>query len=90
MGMCFRGNEVTGKDKSKMPKDDLIEMKGVIVDALGGGQYSIQPDDGKVAIRARLGGKMKLSKIRVIAGDKVTVSVSPYDLTHGIITWRLR
>lgn len=72
-----------------MPKADLVEMTGVIKDALGGGQYSVEVDGG-TTIRATLAGKMKMQKIRVIAGDKVKVGVSPYDLTHGLINWRFK
>lgn len=74
-----------------MPRDDLIEVEGVIVDALGGGQYRIQTEgeNGKGAeIRARLSGKLKKHHIRVLPGDQVTVGVSPYDLSHGMITYR--
>lgn len=69
-----------------MPKDDLIGVEGVVVDALGGGQYSIQTE-GSV-IRAHLGGKLRKHRIRVLPGDRVQVSVSPYDLSHGMITYR--
>jgi len=73
-----------------MPKGDLVDVDGTILDALGGGQYSIKPNDGGSTIRASLCGKMKQRHIRVMPGDKVTVGVSPYDLTHGIITWRFK
>jgi translation initiation factor IF-1 len=71
-----------------MSKGDLIEFDGVLRSADGGGQYTIDLTDSAQTIRARLCGKMKLNKIRVIPGDKVKVSVSPYDVTHGIITQR--
>lgn len=74
-----------------MPKDDHIEVRGKIIDAMGGGQYQIQLDNSeKSEIRAQLCGKMKKAHIRVLPGDRVTVSLSPYDLTHGIITYRDR
>jgi translation initiation factor IF-1 len=73
-----------------MPKDDLVEVDGVILEAMGGGQYSIKPSDGSAIIRASLCGKMKQKHIRVMPGDRVTVGVSPYDLTHGIIIWRFK
>jgi translation initiation factor IF-1 len=75
-----------------MPVDDLIEFDGVVSDALGGGQYSIvlnnQGSGEPTTIRAKLAGKLRLHRIRVIPGDDVVVRVSPYDLTHGIITYR--
>jgi translation initiation factor IF-1 len=73
-----------------MSKEDLIEIRGRIIEALGGGQYSIQVDGNDTVLRARLGGKMKQKHIRVIPGDLVTVGVSPYDMSHGIITWRFK
>ncbi len=63
-------------------------MDGLILDARGGGQYTIRLKEGGNEVRARLSGKMKQNHIRVIPGDKVKVSFSPYDLTHGLITFR--
>lgn len=70
-----------------MPKDDHIEVEGKVTDALGGGQYSVATTTGQT-IRARLNGKMKQHHIRVLPGDTVRVAVSPYDMTHGMITFR--
>lgn len=70
-----------------MAKDDLIQIDGTVTDVTGGGNYKIALENG-VEISARLCGKMKRFKIRVIVGDKVTVGVSPYDPTHGLITFR--
>lgn len=71
-----------------MSKGDLIEVEGIVTDAMGGGQYKVKTEGGE--IRAQLSGKLKLHHIRVLPGDIVTVGVSPYDLTHGIITYRGR
>lgn len=62
-------------------------MKGQVTDALGGGQYSVRLESGQ-DVRAKLAGKLKINKIRVLPGDAVTVGVSPYDTSHGIITFR--
>ena len=70
-----------------MSKDDLIRIDGRVSDATGGGNYQVLLDNG-VSITARLSGKMKRFKIRIIVGDKVTVGVSPYDPSHGLITHR--
>ena len=70
-----------------MSRDDLIQMNGKVADATGGGSYVILLDNG-VTVTARLAGKMKKFKIRIIVGDRVTVGLSPYDPTHGIITHR--
>lgn len=75
-----------------MPRDDLIEVEGVVVSAMGGGQYKVGVTQGESTstVRAQLSGKLKQHHIRVLPGDAVTVSVSPYDLSHGIITHRGR
>ena len=70
-----------------MPRDSLVEFEGVVSDCEGGGSYSILLEDNRT-ISAYICGKMKMNKIRVIPGDKVTVGVSPYDLSHGLITRR--
>lgn len=70
-----------------MAREDLIRVEGVIADSTGGGLYSVKLENG-VVVLARLCGKMKRFNIRVIVGDKVTVGVSPYDPTHGLILHR--
>jgi translation initiation factor IF-1 len=70
-----------------MPKGDHLELEGTITDALGGGKYRIGTGFGGEII-AQLSGKMKSRKIRVLPGDYVKVSVSPYDPSHGFITYR--
>jgi translation initiation factor IF-1 len=68
-------------------RDDLIKLEGKVTDHSGGGNYFIELENG-TTIRGRLSGRMKKFKIRVIVGDRVTVGVSPYDLSHGLITHR--
>ncbi|QDK36290.1 translation initiation factor IF-1 [Bdellovibrio sp. NC01] len=70
-----------------MPKDDLVNVEGKISNLSGGGVYSITLENG-LEISARLCGKMKRFKIKVVVGDRVTVGVSPYDPTHGLILHR--
>jgi len=70
-----------------MAREDLIRIEGVISEASGGGTYKVLLANG-VTILARLCGKMKRFNIRVIVGDSVTVGVSPYDSSHGLITHR--
>jgi translation initiation factor IF-1 len=70
-----------------MSREDLIRIEGKVSDTTGGGNYLVLLDNG-VTVTARLSGKMKKFKIRIIVGDRVTVGVSPYDLTHGLITHR--
>jgi translation initiation factor IF-1 len=68
-------------------KDDLLQIDGKITDLRGGGTYAITLDNG-IQVSARLCGKMKKFKIRIVVGDRVTVAVSPYDTSHGLIMFR--
>jgi len=70
-------------------RDDLIQTTGQVGKILGGGRYQIALDTGQT-ITAQLSGRMRRFRIRVIPGDRVQVGVSPYDPTHGFITFRLR
>jgi len=70
-----------------MAKDDLAQLEGQVVDAAAGGIYKVKLENN-VEISAKLCGKMRRFNIRVVVGDKVTVGVSPYDPTHGLIMYR--
>ena len=69
-------------------KKDIIEVEGVIVDALPSATFNVELENGH-KILAHLSGKMRLNYIKVLPGDKVTVQLSPYDLTKGRIKRRL-
>lgn len=71
-----------------MAKDDLAQLEGQVVDAAAGGIYKVKLAENQVEISAKLCGKMRRFNIRVVVGDKVTVGVSPYDPTHGLIMYR--
>jgi translation initiation factor IF-1 len=70
-----------------LARDDLIRFEGVVSDSSGGGHYKVDLENG-VTVLAKVCGKMKRFNIRVIVGDKVTVGLSPYDPTHGLILHR--
>jgi translation initiation factor IF-1 len=70
-----------------LSKEDLIRLEGRVSDSTGGGNYVVLLENG-VSVTARLCGKMKKFRIRILVGDRVTVGVSPYDLSHGLITHR--
>ena len=72
-----------------MSRDDLIQLEGVVKKMLGGGTMEVDCDQG-LKITGVLSGRMKKNKIKVIVGDRVQVSVSPYDTSHGLITYRLK
>ena len=70
-----------------MSKQDNIEIEGIVVEALPNAAFKVELSNGKV-ILAHLSGKLRMNYIRILPGDKVTVELSPYDLTKGRITWR--
>ena len=72
-----------------MSKDDLIHLEGLVTRMLGGGSMEIECDKG-IKVTGVLSGRMKKNKIKVTVGDRVQVSVSPYDTAHGLITYRLK
>ncbi|MBU5438621.1 translation initiation factor IF-1 [Tissierella sp. MSJ-40] len=70
-----------------MPKKDVIEVEGTVVDALPNAIFKVKLENGH-EILAHISGKLRMNYIRILPGDKVTVELSPYDLTRGRITWR--
>ena len=70
-----------------MSRDDLIKLEGAVIKVLGGGTMEIQCDNN-ITVRGVLSGRMKKYRIKVMVGDRVQVSVSPYDTSHGLITYR--
>jgi translation initiation factor IF-1 len=71
-----------------MPQDDAIEVTGVVTEKFPAGLFSVNCD-GRIVL-AHLAGKLRQNRIRVLVGDKVTIAMSPYDLTKGRITFRHR
>ncbi|MDD6103157.1 MAG: translation initiation factor IF-1 [Bacteroidales bacterium] len=72
-----------------MPKQDVIEKDGTIVEALSNAMFRVELDNGHVLI-AHISGKMRMHYIRILPGDKVRVEMSPYDLTKGRISFRYK
>ncbi|HEY3381918.1 MAG TPA: translation initiation factor IF-1 [Vicinamibacterales bacterium] len=72
-----------------MSRDDLLDIQGIVTAVSGGGIYRVQCDAGHEVL-AQLSGRMRRFRIKVTTGDRVTVSVSPYDMVRGIITFRVR
>lgn len=70
-----------------MPKDDVIEFSGIVTDNLPNALFRVQLENGP-AVLATVSGKMRQNNIRILQGDKVTVEMTPYDLTRGRITFR--
>ena len=70
-----------------MAKDDMIELEGVVTESLPNTTFHVDIGNGHI-ILAHISGKLRMNFIRILPGDKVTVQMSPYDLTRGRITWR--
>ena len=70
-----------------MAKEELIEMEGAVTEVLPDGRYRVTLDNGHLLV-AYAGGKLKKNHIRIIAGDNVSLEMSPYDLSKGRITFR--
>ena len=70
-----------------MSKTDVIEVEGLVTDLYPNAMFEVELPGGHI-IMAHISGKMRMNFIRIYPGDKVTVELSPYDLTRGRITWR--
>ena len=72
-----------------MPKEEHIEMEGTVVDTLPNTMFRVELENGHI-VTAHISGKMRKNYIRILTGDKVTVALTPYDLSKGRITFRDR
>ena len=72
-----------------MARQDLVDMEGRVAEVLVGGNFRVEVEGGHTVL-AHLAGRMRRNKIRVVLGDMVTVSVSPYDPSRGLITYRAK
>ena len=70
-----------------MSKEDVIEIEGTVVESLPNAQFRVELPNGHQLL-AHISGKLRMNFIRILPGDKVTLEMSPYDLTKGRITWR--
>ena len=72
-----------------MSKQDMIEIEGTVVESLPNATFQVELENGH-RILAHISGKLRMNYINILPGDKVTVEMSPYDLTKGRITWRTK
>ena len=72
-----------------MPKEDLIETEGKIIEALPNAMFRVELENGHIVL-AHVSGKMRMNFIRILPGDKVKLELSPYDLNRGRITFRIK
>lgn len=75
--------------KAAMPKEELIETEGKVVETLPNAMFRVELENGHVVL-AHVSGKMRMNFIRILPGDKVKLELSPYDLTRGRITFRVK
>lgn len=73
--------------RDSLSKQDVIEVEGIVSDSFPNAMFEVQLENGH-KILAHISGKLRMNFIRILPGDKVTVDLSPYDLTRGRITWR--
>lgn len=71
----------------EMSKEDEIEIEGIVVEKLPNAMFKVELENGHQVL-AHISGKLRKNFIRILPGDKVTMEMSPYDLTKGRITWR--
>lgn len=72
-----------------MSKEDVIEVEGVVTDALPNAMFKVQLENGHEVL-SHVSGKLRMNYIRIVPGDKVKLEMSPYDLSKGRITWRAK
>ncbi|WDV45400.1 translation initiation factor IF-1 [Clostridiaceae bacterium M8S5] len=70
-----------------MSKKDVIEVEGTVVEVLPNAMFKVKLENGHIVL-AHISGKLRMNFIRILAGDKVMLELSPYDLSRGRITWR--
>jgi len=74
-------------NRNNLPKEDAIEVTGKVVEKFKAGMFSIELDVGKTVL-ATMAGRLRRNRIKVMNGDRVSLELSPYDLTRGRITYR--
>jgi translation initiation factor IF-1 len=81
---------VTGrKRRTVMAKEDVIEVEGIVSDALPNAMFKVKLENGHEVL-AHISGKLRQNYIKILPGDRVTLELSPYDLSRGRITWRAK
>jgi translation initiation factor IF-1 len=70
-----------------MAKDDVLEVEGTVIETLPNANFRVELENGH-RVLAHISGKLRMNYIKILPGDKVTMEMSPYDLSRGRITWR--
>lgn len=82
-------NPTVRREMSLMTKEDVIEVEGTVLETLPNAMFKVELDNGHTVL-AHVSGKIRMHFIRILPGDRVTVELSPYDLTRGRITYRYK
>lgn len=88
--MAFLKTKLLKKYKKmgdKVPKEELIELEGTVIETLPNTTFKVRLDNGHELL-AHISGKLRMHYIKILPGDKVKLEISPYDLNRGRITWR--
>ena len=85
----FQGPDIIGLQEDPVSKEELVHLDGEVILIAKGGNFRVKLDNGHEVL-AKLAGKVRRHRIRVVLGDRVTVAVSPYDPTRGFIVYRQR
>jgi len=72
-----------------LAKEDMIEVEGTVIEALPNAMFQVELANGHKVL-AHISGKLRMNFIKILPGDKVTLEMSPYDLSRGRITWRFK
>lgn len=87
--MLLEGYTLQIRGGSKLAKDDVIEIEGTVTDTLPNAMFKVKLENDATVL-AHISGKIRKNYIKILPGDKVTVELSPYDLSKGRITYRYR
>jgi translation initiation factor IF-1 len=86
---CPAHADVRGNGSGRVSKKDAIEVEGTVIEPLANAMFSIELENGH-RVLAHISGKLRMNFIRILPGDRVRVELSPYDLSRGRITYRLK
>lgn len=78
-----------GKEVERVSKQDVIEVEGKVLEALPSAMFKVELANGHIVL-AHVSGKIRMNFIRILPGDRVTIELSPYDLTRGRIIYRFK
>jgi len=89
MKMKMKMTKKFNKTNEQSDREDRVELKGVVEEALPGTWFMVTVDGQGAKVLCTLSGKLRQNHIRILPGDRVTIAVSPYDMTRGRIMWRI-